>query len=73
MYMWNLIKYILTKNINPYFGGIRIFSITCSDRTRYNGHKLKHKRFHLNMKKHFLTVQVTEHWHRFPIEVAESL
>ncbi|KFV83932.1 hypothetical protein N308_00464, partial [Struthio camelus australis] len=36
-----------------------------------NGHKLKHKKFHLNIK-YLFTVRVTEHWNRFPREVVES-
>ncbi|KFV82468.1 hypothetical protein N308_08155, partial [Struthio camelus australis] len=37
-----------------------------------NGHKLNHRKFHLNTKKNFFTVRVTEHWTRLPREVVES-
>ncbi|KFP59546.1 hypothetical protein N322_01892, partial [Cariama cristata] len=37
-----------------------------------NGHKLKLRKFHLNIRKNFYTLRVAEHWHRLPREGVES-
>ena len=40
--------------------------------SHFNGHKLKPGKFHLNMRKNFFTLRVTEPWPRLPREAVES-
>ena len=53
-------------------GKSRCFSVVCSNRTRSNGLKPEHKKFHTNMKKNFSVVRVAEHWCKLPREVVDS-
>ena len=40
----------------------RLFLVVHSSRTRSNGLKLKHQKFHTNMWKNFYILRVTGHW-----------
>jgi len=54
---------------------LRVFSTLFSSAQRQdsgNGHKLKQRKFRLNMWKNFFLLRVTEHWNRLPREVVES-
>lgn len=57
-------------------GGYREYAsrllVASSDRPRVNSYKLEHGRLCLNIRKHFFTLQLAEHWHRLPGEVVES-
>jgi len=45
--------------------------VALSDKTRGCGHKLKHRRLPVNIRKCFFTVRVAEHRHRLPREVVD--
>jgi len=62
--LMNIYKHLMRR-----YKDDRVFSVVPSDRTRGNGHKLKHGRFPLNIRKHFFTVGVTKHWYRLPRKV----
>jgi len=49
--------------------GSRLFSVVPSDKTKGNGHKLKHRK---NLRKNFFTLRVMEHRNRLSWEVVES-
>ena len=64
MLKWNAVKnHTLTPDqLGSVRGdGARLSSVVLGDRTGGNGHQMKHRRFCLNIRKHFFTVWMTEH------------
>lgn len=53
--------------------GPRLVSVVPSGRTRGSSYKLEHRKFQMNMRKHFFTVKVVEHWNRLSREAVELL
>lgn len=54
-------------------GRARHFAVVPCGKTRDNGHNLKYRQFHLNIRKTFFTVKVVKHWKRSLRELVESL
>lgn len=52
-------------------GGIDLFSLGYSDSMHGNGSKL-YQKFQLDLRKHFFTERVINHWDRLPTEVVDA-
>lgn len=52
--------------------GTRIFSVVPNDRARGNGNYQGSRKFPVNTQKHFFSVRVSEHCHRWPRKAPQS-
>jgi len=52
--------------------GEGLFTGACSDRSWYNGFKLKEGRFRLHIRKKFFTMRVVRHWNRLSGEAVAA-
>lgn len=51
----------------------RLFPVVLSDRTRDNGHKLKHRKCRVNRERNSSIVRMNEHWQSLPKGAVKSL
>jgi len=65
----NASKYLMGRS---QVRGARLCSLVPSNRTRGDGSKLEHRKFHTNLKKNFSTLRVTKPWNKLPRELVES-
>ena len=68
-YLISACKYLKDRSQGD---GTMLFSVVCSDRTRDNGHKLEHSKFHTNTRRNSFNVRVIDHWNRLPRETVQS-
>lgn len=54
------------------YDGSRVFSLVPSDKKEGSGHNLKHRKFHLTMRKNVFSLRVAEPWNKLPREVVKS-
>lgn len=50
----------------------RLLSEVTSDKIKVKGHKLKPRKYHLDIRKCFGTARITNHWHKLPREAVSS-